>query len=325
MNTPQEPIKNTGKTSDELIRDIAEKALGKNIDQITRINNGVTNEVYCFGLQDKEFILRIARGFEYDIFAIEQWAAQTVSRQGVPVPSILAQGSEIDRGELIRYQIQEKLAGEPMDKLLESGSINHERAEKLTEQAGRLLASIHAAPTTGWGKIIKPNCGIYGTLKERLLVFQQDSERLNIALAAFNPLGVPGFEAVWQGLNILEPFAVSSPVLLPYDLTPDHVFIDANGRITGIIDWGAAQSGDPVQDLVRWNYWNDYQFTIDWLASPYGRSLTNSPNFERRTKLARIIDALLLLDTYTYKSPNRAEAEHAALTVRNNLKQVLQK
>jgi hypothetical protein len=72
--------------------------------------------------------------------------------------------------------------------------------------------------------------------------------------------------------------------------------------------------------LVRWNYWNDYQFTIDWLASPYGRSLCNSPNFERRMKLARIIDALLLLDTYTYKSPNRAEAEHAALTVRDNLK-----
>jgi hypothetical protein len=39
---------------------------------------------------------------------------QEMSRCGVPVANILTQGSVVERDEVIYYQVQEKLAGEPI-------------------------------------------------------------------------------------------------------------------------------------------------------------------------------------------------------------------
>ncbi len=320
MNNQQEQFQRTHTTNTNTLNEIVQKALGTNIEQVTRINKGQSNEVYFIDLKDGSFVLRIAKGFDYDIFAIERWAMQEVSRRGVPVAAIVTQGSVVDRNEVIYYQVQEKLTGEPMDSLLAQGKFGCARSERLTEQAGELLAAIHSVPTFGWGRITRPNHGTYESFEKRMLALQQDWEKLDKALAQFNSLGVPRFEEVWQGLRYLESFAVRQPVLLHYDLTPDHIFVDNDDRITGVIDWGAVQSGDPVRDLVRWNYWDNYECSIDWLASTYGQSLVHSKGFEERLKLARVIDALLLLDSSTYQIPDVAGARHAALTVRDNIK-----
>jgi aminoglycoside phosphotransferase (APT) family kinase protein len=206
-----------------------------------------------------------------------------------------------------------------MDSLLAQGKIGRDRSERLTELAGKLLAAIHSVSTFGWGRITKPNHGTYGSFEQWMLTLQEGSEKFDKALAQFNTLGVPRFEDVWQKMGNLEPFVACKPVLLHYDLTPDHIFVDSDDRITGIIDWGAAHSGDPVRDLVRWNYWDNYEFSIDWLASTYGQSLVNSRGFEERMQLARIIDALLLLDSSTYKFPSVADAKHASLVIRDNI------
>jgi aminoglycoside phosphotransferase (APT) family kinase protein len=245
---------------------------------------------------------------------------QEVSRRGVPVAAIVAQDLVVDRDEVIYYQIQEKLTGEPMDDLLAQGKIGRDRSERLTEQAGELLAAIHSVSVLGWGRITKSGYGTYESFEKWILALQEDSERFDKALAQFNTLGVPRFEEVWQKLHYFASFAASQPVLLHYDLTPDHIFVDSDDRITGIIDWGAVHSGDPVRDLVRWNYWDNYEFSINWLASTYGQLLVTSKGFEERVKLARIIDALILLDSSTYKFLSVADAERAALVIRDTIK-----
>jgi hypothetical protein len=45
-----------------------------------------------------------------------------------------------------------------------------------------------------------------------------------------------------------------------------------------------------------------------------------SQGFAERMKLASIIDALLLLDSSTYKIPDVADAKHAALVIKDNTK-----
>ncbi len=320
MNYQQKQFQRTHTTNTNTLNEIVQKAMGTNIGQVTRINKGQSNEVYFIDLKYGSFVLRMAKGFDYDIFAIERWAMQEVSRCGVPVAAILAQGSVVERDEVIYYQVQEKLTGEPTDSLLAQGKIGRDRSERLTEQAGKLLAAIHAVSIFGWGRITKPNHGTYESFEERMLALQEDSEKFDKALAQFNSLGVPRFEEVWQGLRYLESFAVCKPVLLHYDLTPDHIFVASDDSITGVIDWGAVQSGDPVRDLVRWNYWDDYEFSIDWLASTYGQSLVQSKGFEERMRLARIVDALLLSDSSTFNIPSVADAKHAALVIRDNIK-----
>jgi aminoglycoside phosphotransferase (APT) family kinase protein len=317
MNNRQKQFQRAHTTGTNILKEIVQKAMGTNIEQITRINRGQSNEVYFIDLKGGSFVLRVAKGFDDDIFAIERWAMQEVSRRGVPVAAILAQGSVVEREEVICYQVQEKLSGEPMDCLLVQGKVGRDRSERLTEQAGELLAALHTVSTFGWGRITTPHHGTYESFEKRMLALQEDSEKFDKALAQFTALGVPRFEEVWQALRYLESFAVRQPVLLHYDLTPDHILIDSDDRITGVIDWGAVQSGDPVRDLVRWNYWDSYEFSIDWLSSTYGQSLVQSPGFEERLKLARIIDALLLLDSSTYSMPSVADAKHAALVIKN--------
>jgi aminoglycoside phosphotransferase (APT) family kinase protein len=320
MNNQQKQFQQTHTTNTITLKEIVQKAMGTNIEHVTRINKGQSNEVYFIDLKGRSFVLRIAKGFDYDIFAVERWAMQEVSRRGVPVATILAQGSVVERDEVISYQIQEKLPGEPMDSLLAQGKVGRERSARLTEQAGELLAAIHSVSPFGWGRITTPNQGTYGSFETWMLALQEDAEKFDQALAPFNTLGVPRFEEVWRALHYLEAFVVRNPVLLHYDLTPDHIFVDSDDRITGVIDWGAVHSGDPVRDLVRWKYWNTYRFSIDWLASSYGQSLVQSQGFEERLKLASIIDALLLLDSSTYTIPSVADAKHAALVIRDTLK-----
>lgn len=317
MNNQQKQFQITHATDVKILYEITQKAMGAHIEQLTRINNGQSNEVYFIDLKNGSFVLRLAKGWEYDIFAIERWAMREVSRLGVPVAAILAQGSVIDKGEVIYYQVQEKLTGEPMDTLLAQGKIGRERSARITEQAGELLAAIHSVPTSGWGRITRPDQGTHASFEQWLLTFQADAERFDKALAPFSTLGVPRFTEVWQKLRSLEAFAIHKPALLHYDLSPDHIFVDSDDRITGIIDWGAVHGGDPVRDLVRWNYWDSYEFSIDWLASTYGQSLVKSPGFAERLKLARIIDALLLLDSSTYKFPSVDDARHDALVIRD--------
>ncbi|GHO79312.1 hypothetical protein KSD_70830 [Ktedonobacter sp. SOSP1-85] len=319
MNNQQKQLQHIHTTNINIINEIVQKAIGTRIEQMTRINKGQSNEVYFIDLKDGSFVLRIAKGFDYDIFAIERWAMQEVSQRGVPIAAILAQGSVVERDEVISYQVQEKLPGEPLDSLLAQGKVGRDRSERLTEQAGELLAAIHSVSPFGWGRITKPHQGIYASFEKWIITFQERSERFNKALAQFTSLGVPRFEEVWQKLRSLETCAIHKPVLLHYDLSPDHIFVDSDDRITGVIDWGAVHSGDPVRDLVRWNYWDTYEFSIDWLASTYGQSLVKSKGFEERLKLARIIDALLLLDSSTYKIPDAADAEHAALVIRDQI------
>jgi aminoglycoside phosphotransferase (APT) family kinase protein len=239
MNYQQQQFQRTHTTNTNTLNEIVQKAMGTNIEQLTRINEGQSNEVYFIDLKDGSFVLRIAKGFDYDLFAIERWAMQEVSRRGVPVAAILAQGSVVDRDEVIYYQVQEKLTGEPMDSLLAQGKVGRDRSERLTEQASKLLAAIHAVSTFGWGRITKPHHGTYGSFEKRILALQEDSEKFDKALAQFHSLGVPRFEEVWQELRYLESFTVCKPVLLHYDLTPDHIFVDSDDSITGVIDWGA--------------------------------------------------------------------------------------
>jgi len=183
MNNQQKQFQRTHTTNTNTLNEIVQKAMGTHIEQVTRINKGQSNEVYFIDLKDGSFVLRIAKGLDYDIFAIERWAMQEVSRRGVPVAAILVQGSVVERDEVISYQVQEKLTGEPMDSLLAQGKVGRDRSERLTEQASKLLAAIHAVSTFGWGRITKPNHGTYGSFEKRMLALQEDSEKFDKALA----------------------------------------------------------------------------------------------------------------------------------------------
>ncbi len=66
MNDQQKQLQLIHTTNANILNKIVQKAMGMNIEQITRINRGQSNEVYFIDLKDRSFVLRIAKGFDYD-------------------------------------------------------------------------------------------------------------------------------------------------------------------------------------------------------------------------------------------------------------------
>lgn len=63
MNDQQKQFQLTHTTNTNILNEIVQKAMDMNIEQITRINRGQSNEVYFIDLKNGSFVLRIAKGF----------------------------------------------------------------------------------------------------------------------------------------------------------------------------------------------------------------------------------------------------------------------
>jgi len=57
-------------------------------------------------------------------------------------------------------------------------------------------------------------------------------------------------EAFWQRFLARHDYFVFAPALIHGDLAPEHVLIDANGSVSGIMDFGDARVGDPALDFA---------------------------------------------------------------------------
>ena len=103
MDHQQEQFQRAHTTDTNILKEIVQKAMGTNIERMIRINRGKSNEVYFLDLKEGSVVLRVAKGWDYDIFAIERWAMQEVSRCGVPIAAIVTQGSVVERegGDLL--------------------------------------------------------------------------------------------------------------------------------------------------------------------------------------------------------------------------------
>jgi aminoglycoside phosphotransferase (APT) family kinase protein len=78
-------------------------------------------------------------------------------------------------------------------------------------------------------------------------------------------------------------FAHPQAQLLHNDFTLGHIYT-ADGKVTGIIDFGNAQGGDPVEELARWDY--RAKAPLAWLTEGYQGS--DSLDFDRKLHYFRL-------------------------------------
>lgn len=132
-------------------------------------------------------------------------------------------------------------------RLVEGDQLTRERYEALPSTrrreaataVGTLLRQLH-----GIDRSIVEGCGLEvidaATSRDRVA---------SLAPTTLTQLGEPSRTFVAQ---VLEQPALTTPepVLLHGDLSPEHVLADADGTVTGIIDFGDVAVGDPAWDFV---------------------------------------------------------------------------
>jgi len=150
-------------------------------------------------------------------------------RLGVATPEIMASGLLDDWP----YFVLSRVPGTPIR--VAWGSLAPEARVRAARELGELAARIHALPTQGladdWDRTL-------AALVERCVPRHRE-------------IGVP--ETCLRGVEravatLLPPTPAQRRVVLHSDLTDEHVLVDGEGHVVGIIDFADAQVGDPLYE-----------------------------------------------------------------------------
>jgi aminoglycoside phosphotransferase (APT) family kinase protein len=109
---------------------------------------------------------------------------------------------------------------------------------------------------------------------------------------------------------VLLPSSPLAPRLAHDDLRPDHILLDANGTVAGVIDWGDAALGDPAADFAG---------LVAWLGEPFARAVLEhyegdvDADFLRRARGRAARSAL----STTWGGVRRSSAPQVAIGLRS--------
>jgi aminoglycoside phosphotransferase (APT) family kinase protein len=189
---------------------------------------GMTSSVVIITSDHGEFVVKRSDRAPFTTWlSREARILQGLENSTLPIPRCLAFDVDADSTSLLMTL----LPGEPLSELLCRG-VSVEMRHELLKQFGQMLSRIHATPPPATVRVSKP-------WLSRIL---EEAQR-NLVQGYAEP-DAPPVDHLATALP--EPTA---EVLIHGDYTIDNVLVDA-GKITGIIDWGRADSGDRRYDLA---------------------------------------------------------------------------
>jgi Ser/Thr protein kinase RdoA (MazF antagonist) len=228
------PIADT--LTDDRARDLAATLLGSPVESVSQVPASAEHQVFRIQQAGLISFLKVAQD---DHIKPELAVLQMLASRGVRVPAIEAadpDGTETGIScALIRH-----VGGMPL---------SHHSAE--FPASGRVLRQVHDVAVPGYGSLASGPAGLHG----RDDTWQDSVEQRTHELEPIAQAGLIDSTLLTRAITAVEENArlLSAPEpgrLLHGDFHPRHVYADG-GRITGVIDWGDASSGDPLYDFGR--------------------------------------------------------------------------
>jgi hygromycin-B 7''-O-kinase len=126
---------------------------------------------------------------------------------------------------------------------------------------GRLLRRLHAQPVDrlAGSSVFRTDVGTdvdAGALRHRLELALADLDDEITSRPGCWQLALGAEEVVVRALEALPP-QLNTPVPLHSNPGPTHAFVDADGVLTGLIDFGDSSLNDPALDLRTWSAVSD--------------------------------------------------------------------
>ncbi|GAA2758944.1 phosphotransferase family protein [Actinopolymorpha rutila] len=184
-----------------------------------------------------DLVLRLPRKQAYEIRLAKEAAVIPVAqRAGVPTASLVrydASRAVVD----VPYMILERLRGHTLG---ERG-YEPEASGRAHASLGELLATLH--------KVRMKDVGPLAGVEQRPALLPGP---LVDWLIDAGELGRTQGRWLLDWLAFLESHSapVAEPVLVHGDVSPSNLFVDGEGEVGALIDWGSAHWGDPLRDLV---------------------------------------------------------------------------
>ena len=184
-----------------------------------------------------------------DAFGIEAWACEQARSLGVPAPDVIS----LDTTASIPHLALTRTDGVALcDRRL-----GFEAAARGAYQAGEMLRRLHEQRLPGFGWIDREHFAHTGEIRGKSTTWIREiHSELDPALdelVAIGALTRAHADALDAEMQELLPAigALREGSLLHGDLARMHVFVEPeHGNLTGFVDWGDLQVGDPVWDLA---------------------------------------------------------------------------
>ena len=244
---------------------LVERVMNAEVGGLERVTKGYANEVYrALLLEQPPVYVRIRRHGPIT-FADEAWAMEACRRVGVPVPQVHAV-TELAGEEGLEVMVLAALPGRPL------GDVWPDLPETSRRQVMRRVAmalrAMHGITLDGWGRRKAGETWEYGSWAARAEAAVRDREADMPVLreVGFSEAETDAFMTIVRRLLDLEP---PPSVLCHGDLGLDHLFVDDDLELTGIIDFGLWQGGPKELDLAMLNMYHP-DVPLVWLESGYG-------------------------------------------------------
>lgn len=216
----------------------------------------------------------------------EALVADRVRAAGVPAPDVIDSGAD-DRLPGGRWLIMRKMPGTSWD----ASSADDDQIASVIGQVADLLIKLRMVTLPGWGWIDDTGHGTSDSWKQWL------QRQVDDSATALGDRLRPDF--VHDAYQAIDRAAPDLPVgsLLNGDLGLGHVFVDPSGHhVTGLLDWAAAITGDPLYDVATFSMGGPAGDPIQQVLQPrliaaYA-ARTGDPVDERRVDLYRMINHL---------------------------------
>jgi aminoglycoside phosphotransferase (APT) family kinase protein len=218
--------------------ELAAVLLGSPVTAAEQVPSFAGNQVFLIRRPGRLGFLKLADGADVKR---EVAVLALAARHGIPVPVLEAADPEGDRTGRACLLVR-KAAGRPA----RDGSPQF-------CAAGPALRQLHEIPAPGYGSIVVAQHGLRGedtswpdTIRRRISGLQPVADAGLVAAGLLDRAAA----AVRGSVADLATPDRGGGRMLHGDFHPRHVYVQ-RGRVTAIIDWGDATSGDPVYDLAR--------------------------------------------------------------------------
>ncbi len=275
------------KTPDENIKLLFSNELGQEVTKLERLIKGYDNEVYVVTTRNhNEYIVRINQGGD-TTFSNEAWGIEKAKDAGVPVPEIVFIGKIESSTGLRDVMVQEKLGGVPLSTLYQTLSTRKRR--DVLKQAGQILSKLHTIKLNGFYK--RHDDGTFdfsdvNTYIERSLKRRSDDLGVLVKEGLINSKKVDLMMSRIEQYYLTD-FVNEPTVFLHGDYLPEHIFVNKELEIVGIIDFGEFKGGVAIEDFALTSFEADLEIAKMMYAG-YPKKWGSEKDFLEILYLARI-------------------------------------
>ena len=266
---------------------LAERATNRTARSSDRVIRGDDNEVHRVHLSDSSTVfVRISRAGQHS-FDHEVRAMDHARNVGVPVPALLA--LEVVDGDPAPRQamVIAAAAGRQLSDLTPALTANQRRSA--WTDAGTALARVHEVQMSG---VWRPDAD--GHWPDPA---QYRRQYVSDRLAEGPLLEAAGLSAteIDRAFDLLaadpDVPAELSQVLCHGDFSAEHVFVDQDLHVSGVIDWGMWRSSSAVSDLAVASL-HLGQDDFDPLVNGHSYAMADQPTMVRQLDVSIITEAL---------------------------------